>query len=56
MGTLQTIGEPSAVRRQTLSEESDFGPRNTETEAPESTKYSLSDRISLRTEERNYIT
>ena len=45
---LQTIGEPSAVRRRTPSEESDLGPGSTETEAPESTKNSRSDRISLR--------
>ena len=45
---LQTIGEPSAVRRQTSLEESDLGPGNTETEAPESNKNSRLERISCR--------
>ena len=48
MVPLQIIGDPSAVRRLTPSEEVDFGPGNTETEAPESTKNSLSERISFR--------
>ena len=48
MVPLQIIGDPSAVRRRTPSEEVDFGPGNTETEAPESTKNSLSERISFR--------
>ena len=33
--SLQIIGDPSAVRRRTPSEEVDFGPGNTKTEAPE---------------------
>ena len=41
MVPLQIIGDPSAVRRQTLLEEDDFGPGNTETEAPELTRNSL---------------
>ena len=45
---LQTIRDPSAVRRQTPSEESNLRPWNTETEAPESTKNSQSERISQR--------
>ena len=45
---LQIIGDPSAVRRRTPSEEVDFGPGNTETEAPESTRNSLSERMSFR--------
>ena len=45
---LQTIREPSAVRRPTPSEESDLGPRNMETVAPESTKNSWLERISCR--------
>ena len=48
MVPLQIIGDPSAVRRLTPSEEVDFGPGNTETEAPESTKNSLSERISFK--------
>ena len=48
MVPLQIIGDPSAVRRQTPSEEVDFGPGNTETEAPKSTKNSLSERTSFR--------
>ena len=51
---LQIIGEPSAIRRRTSSEESDFGPENTETEAPESTRNTLSERISLRNR-REYL-
>ena len=35
------MGDPSAVRRQTLSEEVDLGPGNMETEAPELTNRSL---------------
>ena len=38
MVPLQIIGDLSAVRRQTPSEEVDFGPGNTETGAPESTR------------------
>ena len=48
MVPLQIIRDPSAVRRWTPSEEVDFGPGNTETEAPELTKNSLSERISFR--------
>ena len=48
MVPLQTIGVPSAVNRRTPSEEVDLGPGKTETEAPESTKNSLSERISFR--------
>ena len=48
MVQLQTIEDPSAIRRQTPSEESDLGPGNPETEAPESTKNSWSERISRR--------
>ena len=45
---LQTIREPSAVKKQTHSEESDLGPGNTETEASKSTKNSRSESISCR--------
>ena len=48
MVPLQIIGDPSAVRRRTPSEDVDFGPGNTETEAPESTRNSLLERISFR--------
>ena len=48
MVPLQISGDPSAVRRQTPLEEVDFGPGNTDTEAPESTKNFLSERISFR--------
>ena len=43
---LHTIGDLSAVRSQTPSIEVDFSPGNTETEAPELTRNSLSDKIS----------
>ena len=59
MVPLQNIGDPSAVRRRTPSAESDLGPGNTETEAPEWTKISRSDRISLRNRREklhNYMT
>ena len=42
-----TTGE-TAYHRRTLSADDDFGPRNTETEAPESTRNSLPDRTSFR--------
>ena len=45
---LHCIGVPSAVSNLTPSEEVDAGPGSTETKAPESTRKSLSDRISLR--------
>ena len=45
---LETIGEPSAVRRQTLLEEADLISGNTETEARESTKNSWLPRMSCR--------
>ena len=45
---LYTIGVPSAVRRQTPLVEVEFGPGNTETEAPESKRNSLSEKISQR--------
>ena len=45
---LQNIGEPSAVRRQTPSADKDLGLGNTDTEAPELTKTSRSERISFR--------
>ena len=45
---LHTIEDPLAVKRQTLPLEVDLGPGKTETEALESTKNSLSDRISCR--------
>ena len=45
---LHTIGVPSAVRRQTPSIEVDVGPGKTETEALESTRNSLLDKISHR--------
>ena len=45
---LHTIEEPSAFRRQTSSSEEALGTGKTDTEAPESTKNSLSDRISFR--------
>ena len=45
---LQCIGFPSAVSSLTPSEDIEAGPGNTETEALESTRKSLSDRISLR--------
>ena len=45
---LQNIGEPSVVRRGTPSADKNFGPGNTDTEAPESTKNSRSERISFR--------
>ena len=48
MVPLQTIGDPSGVRRQTPLAESDLGPGNTDTEASELTKNSLCDRISRR--------
>ena len=48
MVPLQIIGEPSAVRRLTPLEEVDFGPGNTEREAPKWTRNSLSERISFR--------
>ena len=41
MVPLWIIRDPSAVRRRTPSEEVDFRPRNTETEAPESTRNSV---------------
>ena len=44
---LQNIEEPSAVNRWTPSTEEDLGPGNTETEAPESTRNSRSERISF---------
>ena len=45
---LQIIRDPSAVRRRTPLEEVDFGPGKTETEAPESTRNSLSESMSYR--------
>ena len=45
---LHTIGDPLAVRRQTMSSEEDLGPGNTETEALESTRNSWSERMSFR--------
>ena len=45
---VHVIGEPSSVRRHTLSTDVDLGPGNTDTEAPESTKNSGSDRMSFR--------
>ena len=45
---LQCIGFPSAVSSLTPSEDIEAGPGNTETEASESTRKSLSDRISFR--------
>ena len=49
------MGVPSAVSNLTLLEEVDMGPGNMDTEASESTRNSLSDRISLRNnrEEQN---
>ena len=45
---LHIIGDPSAVRRRTQLEEEALGPGKSDTEVPESTKHSLSDRISFR--------
>ena len=45
---LQCMGVLSAVSNLTLSEDVEAGPGNRETEAPELTRKSLSDRISLR--------
>ena len=45
---LHIIGEPFAFRRHTPSKDKDLGPGNTNTEAPEFTKNSQSDRIFFR--------
>ena len=45
---LHTIGVLSAIRSQTPSLEVDFGPGKTDTKALESTKNSLSKKLSLR--------
>ena len=51
---LQTIKEPSAVRRRTPSEESDVGPGSTETEAPDWPRTPRRREYLVGTEERNY--
>ena len=45
---LQIIGEPLAVNRQTPSSDKALGTGNRDTEAPESTKNSQSDRMFFR--------